>query len=128
VANRIVARYRDGRVVKGTTNDFLPTRASFHLMPAAGGPAQAVPIAELKALFFVRDLVGNKDYSEKKTFERPAVGRKVRVTFDDGEVLVGTTQGYQPGRDGFFMVPVDPLSNNERIYVLTAATTDVTLL
>jgi hypothetical protein len=128
VANRIVARYRDGRVVKGTTNDFLPTRPGFHLIPAAGGPTDVVLVGDLKALFFVRDLTGNKDYDEKKTFERPAVGRKVQVTFTDGEVLVGTTQAYQPDRVGFFMVPVDPLSNNERIFVVKAATKDVKLL
>lgn len=128
MANRIVAHYRDGRLVKGTTNDFLPTRASFHLMPAAGGAAETVLVGELKALFFVRDLVGNKDYEEKKTFEKAPVGRKVQVTFSDGETLVGTTQGYQPDRDGFFMVPVDPHSNNERIFVVKASTKDVTLL
>jgi hypothetical protein len=56
------------------------------------------------------------------------VGRKIRVRFKDGEVLVGTTQGYQPGRPGFFLVPADPGSNIERCYVISAATDEVTFL
>jgi hypothetical protein len=52
-------------------------------------------------------------------------GRKLRIVFKDGEVLVGTTQGYQPGRQGFFVVPADAKSNNERCYVVSAATQEV---
>ena len=44
------------------------------------------------------------------------------MTFSDGEVLVGTTTGYQPGRPGFFLEPADPESNIERAYIITAAT------
>ena len=32
-----------------------------------------------------------------------------------------TTQGYQPDRPGFFVVPVDPKSNNDRCFVVMAA-------
>ena len=46
----------------------------------------------------------------------------------DGEVLVGTTTGYQPGRPGFFLVPADGDANIERCYVVTAATKDVGFL
>ena len=41
---------------------------------------------------------------------------------DYREVIVGTTQGYQPGRPGFFVYPADAASNNERCFVITAAT------
>ncbi len=37
--------------------------------------------------------------------------------------MVGTTQGYQPGRVGFFVAPADPHSNTERCFVIAAATT-----
>ena len=52
----------------------------------------------------------------------------MQVTFKDGEVLVGTTQGYQPGRPGFFLLPADPRSNNERCYIVTSATQTVTFV
>jgi hypothetical protein len=127
--NRIVARFVDGRTVKGTTQDFAPGRNAFHVIPSDGGarPVKVV-VNDLKAIFFVKDLVGNAAYAEVKAFERPAPGRKVQVVFQDGETLLGTTQAYQPERPGFFMVPADPQSNNERIYVVRRAIEQVTLL
>ena len=132
--NRVVARFLDGRVLKGTTADFLPTRPQFHVAvpPHGGGAAQSVEIklAELKAVFFVKDLIGDAAYNEGKAFEadlKPA-GRKVQVEFRDGETVVGTTQGYQPDRPGFFVVPVDPKSNNDRCFIVMAAVKNVTFL
>lgn len=128
--NRVVARFVDGRVIKGMTADFFPTKDTFHLA-VAGSSADAEPMEinrnELKALFFVKDLEGNPGYVERKEFDpqRPPAGRKLRVVFNDGEVLVGTTTGYQPGRPGFFLEPADPASNNERCYIVTAATSEV---
>jgi len=57
--NRVVARYRDGRLVKGVTSDFLPTRELFHIAPEGGGAPLTVKHADLKAIFFVRDFTGN---------------------------------------------------------------------
>jgi len=131
--NKVVAHFQDGHMVKGTTNDFLPNRETFHVLaadlPAGSKPAE-VKMSELKAVFFVRDLAGNPQHPKRNEFEpgRPVPGRKIRVTFKDGEVLVGTTQGYQSGRPGFFVVPADPESNNERCFVVAASTSDVSLI
>lgn len=130
--NRIVVRYRDGRTVKGHTADFLPTRPSFHVVPveAAAKGSMEIVLAELKAVFFVKDFHGNGAYQETKAF-RPGqhvAGRKIRVDLLDGEVLVGTTMGYQPNRPGFFLVPADPNSNNERCYLVSAAVRKVELV
>jgi hypothetical protein len=61
---------------------------------------------------------------ERKEFDptHPPIGRKVRVAFPDGVILVGTTTGYQPGRPGLFLVPADAGSKVIRCYVGTAAT------
>jgi hypothetical protein len=134
VQNRVVARFLDGRTLKGTTADFLPTRPSFHVIPGGqtGNAIQAVDvrIADLKAVFFVKDLSGDAAYNEGKAFvpETRAAGRKLQVEFKDGETIVGTTQGYQPDRPGFFVVPVDPKSNNDRCFVVMAAVKEVTFL
>ncbi|HET6351844.1 MAG TPA: hypothetical protein VFG89_06935 [Coriobacteriia bacterium] len=131
--NKVVARFADGRVMKGTTADFSPAKELFHLavadVPAGTEPIE-VRIAELKALFFVKDLVGNPGYVERKEFDpdRPPAGRRIKVAFSDGEVLVGTTTGYQPGRPGFFLEPVDPNANNERCYVVSAAAREIGFL
>jgi hypothetical protein len=124
--NKIVVRYRDGRTLKGHTADFLPTRPSFHVVPAEADVAATrgieIPLAELKAVFFVKDFTGNKAYQEAKAFtpQQRVTGRKIRIEFEDGEVLLGTTMGYQANRPGFFLVPADPNSNNERCYVVSA--------
>jgi hypothetical protein len=131
--NRVVARFLDGRVLKGTTADFLPSKPSFHVVVQSdGGASQSVDVkvADLKAVFFVKNLTGDAAYNEGKAFasDARAAGRKVLVEFKDGETIVGTTQGYQPDRPGFFVVPVDPKSNNDRCFVVMAAVKNVAFL
>ena len=129
----MVARYQDGRVLKGVTNDFLPAKDRFHLVPLESAPGSKpleVLVADLKAVFFVRDFAGNPQHQESGEFDpaKAAGGRKIRVVFKDGETMVGTTQGYQPGRPGFFVVPADAKSNNERCFVVSVATREVSFL
>ncbi len=128
--NKIVVHFADGRILKGFTADFLPTKDRFHVTETGanpGGRPLEVQVKDLKAIFFVRDFTGRPGHQERSDFEteRAGTGRKIRVVFADGEVLLGTTQGYQPGRPGFFLVPADPDSNNERCYVVMAATREV---
>jgi len=105
--NKVVARFADGRVLKGTTADFFAAKELFHLAVAVA-PAGTEPIeirtADLKALFFVKDLMGNPGYVERKEFdpEHPPAGRRIKVTFADGEVLVDeggaeVVDGNRPG-------------------------------
>ncbi|MCX5849303.1 MAG: hypothetical protein NTW65_07620 [Deltaproteobacteria bacterium] len=130
---KIVAHYQDGKLFKGVTNDFAPNKDAFHLVPM-DAPPEGKPIElhinGLKGLFFVKDYFGNPDYHEKKDFDpsQLLVGRKIKVIFKDGELMVGTTNGYQPTRPGFFVVPADINSNNERCFVVTSATVEISLI
>lgn len=130
---KIVARYADGRVMKGYSRDFSPNKPHFHLFLADAGlsdKAVEVRISDLKAVFFVRDFAGDPAYNERKEFaegERPP-GRKLEVTFKDGEVLVGSTVGYDPHRAGFFFIPADPKSNNLKVFAVTRAVSNVQFL
>jgi hypothetical protein len=131
--NQIIAHFQDGRVMRGQTMDFVPAKDRFHLVPiGAAGPEKPVEIAvaDLKGVFFVKDLKGNRLRAKVKDFnpKDPVLGRKIRVEFKDGEVLLGFTQGYQPGRPGFFVVPADRWGNTERCYVVASATREVTVL
>ncbi len=127
--NRVVARFADGRVLKGTTQDFSVTRDFFHVIPPdAGATPVRVTIPALKAVFFVKDHTGDKDYNEQKAFEKVVPGRKLQVTFRDGEVLVGTSTAYDAARPGFFMTPANPKSNNDRIYVVMKAVRSVAFI
>ena len=131
--NKTVAHYQDGKLLKGVTNDFFPNKETFHLLPMDASPdgkLLELKIQGLKALFFVKDYAGNPHYHEKKEFDpgKPVTGRKIKVLFKDGELMVGTTNGYQPSRPGFFLMPADPQSNNERCFVVTASTVEVSFL
>lgn len=127
--NRIVARFADGRLLKGTTQDFAPTKDAFHVILSEGGARPIkVLVEELKAVFFVKDLIGNPAYHESREFNGPVAGRRLQVTFADGEVLVGATPAYQVNRPGFFVVPADPRSNNDRVFVVSRAVRDVRFL
>ena len=79
-------------------------------------------MARLKAVFFVKDFNGNPSYQEQKTFAgRGQGGRRVEITFADGEVILGTTLNYRPDGQGFFVSPADPSANNTRIFVVSTA-------
>ena len=120
----VVARFLDGRVLKGTTHDFAPHKPIFHLAVwgEPNGRAITVPIGALKALFFVRSYEGDaKRVDDNDLAKAKGQGRKVAVTFTDGEVISGFTAAYSKDKTGFFVVPADPNGNNARVFVLCAA-------
>ena len=122
---KVVARYLDGRLVKGYTFDFGPTQSRFHIFaePSASGTSTPVFARDLKALFFVRDFAGDPARQDGQKFPpRDVAGGHVEVRFHDGEVIVGTVDGPTADAPGFFLVPADPGSNNLRVYVVAAAT------
>jgi hypothetical protein len=128
----VVVHYKSGNILKGYTHDFSPAANEFHLiseLPADKGTIHDVRIADLKAVFFVKTLDGNKAYHERKVFKATDTSRlrglKIKVRFTDGEVARGTTLGYSKAKKGFFITPVDPKDNNDRIYVVADALRDV---
>ena len=127
--NRVVAHFINGRLLKGTTQDFFPNRPSFHLQPADGGQAVEVRCKTLKGLFFVKEFAGDAKRRDLRGFlaapGETARGKKIAVRFKDGELLCGYSLSYLPDREGFFMFPSDGGSNNLRIYVIAAATVEV---
>lgn len=133
IQNYVVARYRDGRMVKGITYDFGPQKKGFHVVllegeaEKQGDKVQEVLFSELKAVFFVKSLEGRrgppslKGLLEEEGEEESPNFLKVKVTFFDGETLVGTTYGFNPEREGFFVIPMERESNNLRIFVISGA-------
>ena len=110
--------------------NFSPNKDRFHLIPAdkASGGTIEVMVKHLKAIFVVRDFIGNPQYDERKKYvegEKPS-GLKLEVTFTDGEVIAGSTLlGYDPTRQGNFISPADPNSNNIRVFVVSSAVKSV---
>lgn len=120
----VVVRFVDGRILKGTTRDFAPNKIQFHLFPWGEEDYKALEIVvgALKAIFFVKSYEGNKEHVENNSFDRASgQGRKLVVTFKDGEVMAGFTMGYNPKNQGFFLIPADPEGNNDRVYIVNSA-------
>ncbi len=130
ISNLVVARFADGRVMKGVTQDFTPNRGIFHIHPPGQDSASTeLRFKQLKALFFVSSLDGNPSRQDVLGFvQGPAEttqGKKIAVRFRDGEFICGYTLSWTPEREGFFLFPADPHGNNQRIFVITAATAEV---
>jgi Family of unknown function (DUF6982) len=60
--------------------------------------------------------VANNDVAEAR-----GQGRRVRVTFNDGEVVAGFTMGFSDDKPGFFLIPADAACNNARMFVVRQA-------
>lgn len=128
VQNKVVVHIVGGKILKGTTADFFPNRDLFHLHDQERNENIEIRMNTLKAVYFVKTYEGRPDYAEKTDVERIGCGKKIKIIFRDGETQVGYTQGYAPNRPGFFVFPADPECNNDRIYVITAATRKVDFL
>lgn len=136
VQNLVVAKYRDKRMIKGVTYNFGAEKKAFHVIPLAEEGEEGsrrgteVVVSELKAIFFVKSLEGRKGprtlegLLEKEEGEQMGA-MKVKVTFIDGETLIGTTHGYSREKEGFFVVPFEKDSNNLRVFVIFNAVKEI---
>jgi len=129
IKNQVVVATRDGQRIKGFTWDFVPNRDTFHIAnPEDERKIVELSFSDLKAVFFVKSFQGIPD-RPSPTFNEESLegvpGLKIKVTFADGGVMFGTTNGYQPGRKGFFVMPADKTGNNERVYVISSAAQSV---
>ncbi|HET7106896.1 MAG TPA: hypothetical protein VFI38_08805 [Candidatus Acidoferrum sp.] len=119
--NRAVVAYLDGRRLKGYLFNFSALKESFRLFSDGPGGQQSgtdVLMKDLKAIFFVKDFAGNPEYTNSSSVNAPKHGRKVVVTFRDGEEITGATEAYNPQKLGFFMFPHDENGNNLRVFVV----------
>jgi hypothetical protein len=126
-SGKIVARFKDGSILKGTTRDFVPDEQILNIKVINGG-IEKIDITELKAIFFVKDLKG--DESHKKQYKDVDLwgGQKVKVEFTDGEIILGYSSNLSTGKYGFFITPADNKGNNEQIFVIKSATKSIAFL
>jgi hypothetical protein len=119
--NRAVVAFLDGRRLKGYLLNFSAMKESFRLFSSDNVHQHSgsdILVKDLKAIFFVKDFVGDsarKDLPESGAAKR---GRKVVVTFKDGEQISGATEAYNPQKLGFFLFPLNGDTNNMRIFVI----------
>lgn len=125
---KIVVHFLDHTILKGHARFFFHHQRHL-LMETAEGEERLIPFPEVKAIFFVRSFAGDRRRAKKNTFESgsPSFGVTVRVTFLDGETLLGRSVGYKPEEQGFYLKPADPGSNNEMVYIPQTAVREVVL-
>lgn len=127
---KVVLHFSKQHLLKGYLADFDSTAPLLTVYPASLDPAAPpvpVNVHDLKAIFYVRSFEGNPDYREETLVggrEWPAL-RIMKVRFRDGETLAGYVTDYDPEALGFWLSPIDPGSNNARVFILNASVVDV---
>ena len=117
----MVARFKDGSLIKGKIHDFFIGKSEFRF-ETIKGELRNIFVEELKAIFWVKDFQGNKNHKDKFNFDLDIGGRRIRVRFFYFELIIGHTIGYSSNQPGFFMVPLDTESNNKGVFVIKSAT------
>ena len=121
---KIVAHLKQGAIHKGVTHDFQPNDTHFHLLPAEGGGVPLrIEIDSMKAIFYVKDYIGNREFTAQNAFNTADLAeRKAVVTFRDGEEIWGyLAQDEKNEGTGFFFYPAEKEDNNIRIFVVRSA-------
>jgi len=123
-AVKVVAATMDGERIRGFAFDFSPQKERCRIFPSerAHAPeAREVDVRKLKALFFIKEFTqpGAEKVNPNEFVGTPH-GRKIQVTFSDGETLMGSTEGYAPNRLGFFLFPANQNSNILRVFVINS--------
>jgi len=125
IKNRIVVRFKDKSVLKGTVSVFSPFHRFFKL-ELMDGNLVTIDMDRIKAMFFVKSYEGNKKYTYSYKDELFWVGDKVMVRFTDGEKLVGYTEQLNCSPRGFFITPADLKGNNKYVFAARSAIKSMT--
>src|SRR5215471_1811880 len=122
-SNKVVVALVDNRRIKGFVYNFSPLRETFSVFPtesAQKAEAKDIRLKDVKAVFFVKDFMGNSARNDVQSPEQLRRGRKMEITFRDGETMIWATEAYHPQKPGLFMFPADTDGNNTRIFVVNA--------
>jgi hypothetical protein len=115
----VVGKYRDGRTVRGYTNDFSPLKPYLHVSPTPlADEAKFVSMIHLDALFFFPDPhAGEREWEALESNAAATRGRKVAMTMPNGKEMIGTTLTYSRDGSGFFVRPLDGQGGATRVFV-----------
>jgi len=127
---KVIVRSRDGTLFRGfSKSDLIGDKVQ---LVDAKGNAQEFPLADLKAVFFVRDFEGNRDYREVRFFrkEGSAGWLWVEVVFTDGEIMEGRMRNNLSLLDprGVYLWLSDEGANNEVVFVVRSAVREFRIL
>ncbi len=122
--DKIVIRQKDRTLLKGKSINFN-IKKSFFKMRLLSGEQTIVQIEDLKAIFIVKDHTGNKDYTYSYADDLIWYIIKIRIVFNDGEVMIGYVPSHINGDQGFFVTPADLKGNNKSVYVVKSSIKEI---
>jgi len=129
---KVVIRRFDREPVAGFVNPQTYLQPAGMEVLSLSGSLAMVPYDEAKAVCFVRDFDVTPPLVEMRVFHtRPKLnGIWVRMRFRDGELMDGLLANNLLHLEpyGFTVVPPNPSSNNQRIFVPRAALADLQVL
>jgi len=138
---KTVTRLVNGQTLKGDLLVFSPEGNEVVVKERGTERSHRVDISDVKAVFFVKTFEGDNEYREKKSYGLTKTkGQRIFVKFKDGESLVGFLEGEVPwkkgfflskqdgGLKGFFLLPVDEDTNNDRVFVVSSSVEDLTII
>jgi len=129
---KVLIRRFDREPLAGFVNPQVYLRPGGVELLSQDGAVTVVPYQEVKTVCFVRDFDAAEQEQERKVFQtRPKTdGLWVRVIFRDEEIMEGILANnlLQLEPHGFTVVPPDPYSNNQRIFLPRAALKELQVL
>jgi hypothetical protein len=126
----VVGKYRDGRIVRGYTNDFNPMKPYLHVSPTPfSDETKFVSMIHLDALFFLADpRTPNHMLDSVGQTASATRGRRVAMTLPNGKEMIGTTLTYSRDGSGFFVRPLDADVGPARIFVTQSGIRNIRFL
>lgn len=128
---QVIGKYRDGRTVRGYTNDFSPTRPYLHVSPTPlANETKFVSMVHLDALFFLSDpnLPAVTEHESTDRGSSTTRGRRVAMTLPNGQEIIGTTLTYSRDGSGFFVRPLDSGAGATRVFVTQSGVRNIRFL
>lgn len=124
----VVLRYLNGEMEKCLIKPYISCSIKVIQVIREDGSVRTIPIEKLKAIFFVKDLNGKGHKEGAWEEEDPnalKVGKKVVITFKDGEKIKGKVIGEWKKGEGFFIYPIEKNTNNLKIFVVRSSVTEI---
>lgn len=119
---RLVIRYLDGKIIKRVARRYQLSGDRLFIENFLTNKPETFPVLNVKAVFFVKNLLGNRARVDKQGFVQESHGENMFVEFNDGECMWGVCQQYSPNAIGFYIKPCDDEGNNMQVYVDRRAT------
>ena len=121
---KAVLRRFDREPLAGYVNPLTYLQPAGVELLSAQGNVSAIAYEEIKSVPFVRDFLGGEEAERLVFHTRPKTeGLWLSLQFRDGEIMEGIMPNnlLQLERYGFTVIPPDPHSGNQRVFVPCAA-------